>query len=66
MYEIFFQTLKNKVPFNGEEREVGKPVSHTLLTIPTPEDCLPLLYTLVLKTNKNNVSFFNDKAVVAH
>jgi 4,5-DOPA dioxygenase extradiol len=33
------------------------------LAIPTPEHYLPLLYTLALKDNKDNVSFFNDKAV---
>jgi 4,5-DOPA dioxygenase extradiol len=33
------------------------------LAIPTPEHYLPLLYTLAVKDNKDNVSFFNDKAV---
>jgi 4,5-DOPA dioxygenase extradiol len=33
------------------------------LAIPTPEHYLPLIYTLALKDNKDNVSFFNDKAV---
>lgn len=34
-----------------------------LLSIPTPEHYLPLLYTLGLKNSKETVSFFNDKAV---
>ncbi len=34
-----------------------------LLSIPTPEHYLPLIYTLGLKGEKDEVSFFNDKAV---
>lgn len=33
------------------------------LAIPTPEHYLPLLYTLGLQNSKEEVSFFNDKAV---
>jgi 4,5-DOPA dioxygenase extradiol len=33
------------------------------LAIPTPEHYLPLLYTLGLKGSKDEVSFFNDRAV---
>lgn len=34
-----------------------------MLAIPTPEHYLPLLYTLGLKETKDEVSFFNDKAI---
>lgn len=34
-----------------------------LLSIPTPEHYLPLIYTLALQDSKDDVSFFNDKAV---
>lgn len=34
-----------------------------LLAIPTPEHYLPLLYTLGVKGGKDDISFFNDKAV---
>ena len=34
-----------------------------MLAIPTPEHYLPLLYSLALKKNKDDISFFNDKAV---
>jgi len=33
------------------------------LAIPTPEHYLPLLYSLALKGNKDDISFFNDRAV---
>jgi 4,5-DOPA dioxygenase extradiol len=39
---------------------MGKEAS---FAIPTPEHYLPLLYTLALQTKKDEVSFFNDKAV---
>lgn len=34
-----------------------------LLAIPTPEHYWPLLYTLSLKGSRDDISFFNDKAV---
>lgn len=34
------------------------------LSVPTPEHFLPLLYTLALKTENEEVSFFNDKCVM--
>ncbi len=34
-----------------------------MLAIPTPEHYLPLMYTLGLKSAKDEVSFFNDKTV---
>jgi len=34
-----------------------------LLSIPTPEHYLPLIYTLGLSTKQDPISFFNDKAV---
>ena len=34
-----------------------------LLSIPTPEHYLPLMYTLGLKNKNEPVSFFNDKVV---
>ena len=41
-------------------KQHGKPFQ---LAIPTPEHYLPLLYTLALKEEKENVSLFNDKAM---
>jgi len=32
--------------------------------VPTPDHYLPLLYTLALKNENEEISFFNDKAVM--
>ncbi|WP_343522730.1 4,5-DOPA dioxygenase extradiol [Pedobacter sp.] len=37
--------------------------SDAMLAIPTPEHYLPLIYTLGMKNDKEDISFFNDKAV---
>jgi len=34
------------------------------LAVPTPEHYLPLLYTLALKSEQDNLSYFNDKMVM--
>jgi len=34
------------------------------LAIPTPEHYLPLLYTLGVKSEKDNLQWFNDKAIM--
>jgi len=34
------------------------------LSIPTPEHYLPLLYVLALRTENDDVLYFNDKTVV--
>ncbi len=42
-------------------KELGKAVQ---LSVPSPDHYLPLLYTLGLKEKNEQVSFFNDKAVL--
>lgn len=37
--------------------------SEALLSIPTPEHYLPLIYSLGLSTKQDSINFFNDKAV---
>lgn len=47
---------RSLINYSGLGREAA-------LAIPTPEHYLPLLYTLGISTDSDNVSFFNDKAV---
>lgn len=59
------EQFKNLISKGDHERLIhysalGK---EALLAIPTPEHYWPLLYTLGLKGSKDDVSFFNDKAV---
>jgi 4,5-DOPA dioxygenase extradiol len=42
-------------------KTLGKSVA---LAIPSPDHFLPLLYTLALKTHQDQLSFFNDKALM--
>ena len=42
-------------------KKLGREVE---LSVPTPEHYLPLLYALALKTENEEVSFFNDKCVM--
>jgi 4,5-DOPA dioxygenase extradiol len=42
-------------------KNLGKSVS---LAVPSPDHYLPLLYTLALKTDKDKISLFNDKALM--
>ena len=57
----FKQLIKddNHAPLINYER-LGK---EAMLAIPTPEHYLPLMYALGLKNSKDQISFFNDKAV---
>jgi 4,5-DOPA dioxygenase extradiol len=48
--------FKPLIHYSGLGREAN-------LAIPTPEHYLPLLYSLALKGNGDNISFFNDKLV---
>jgi 4,5-DOPA dioxygenase extradiol len=57
----FKQLIKedNHAPLINYER-LGK---EAIMAIPTAEHYLPLMYTLGLKNSKDQISFFNDKAV---
>lgn len=56
----------NKLILNSDHKQLinfkslGKEVQKA---IPSPEHYLPLVYALALKTEKENISLFNDKAV---
>lgn len=58
-----FKKLINKQDFKSliDYSSLGKSVG---LAIPTPEHYLPLLYTLALKGENENISFFNDKTIM--
>jgi 4,5-DOPA dioxygenase extradiol len=64
--EVANEKLKSKI-LNNDHRslinyqQLGPEMR---LAIPTPEHYLPLLYTLGLKTEKDQVSVFNDKTVM--
>ncbi len=55
--------LIQKQDFNSlvDYKSLGSAVK---LAVPTPEHYLPLLYTLAMKDEKENISFFNDKTVM--
>jgi 4,5-DOPA dioxygenase extradiol len=42
-------------------KNLGKSIA---LAVPSPDHFLPLLYTLALKTEKDHLSLFNDKALM--
>ena len=48
---------KDLIAYSGLGKEVQ-------IAIPSPEHFLPLLYVLALKKENENISFFNDKAVM--
>lgn len=53
--------------FDGNHKDLinyHKLGSEIQLAVPTPDHYLPLLYTLALKGERENVSFFNDKAIM--
>ena len=58
-------TFKELISAGSHDRliDYNKLGKEAHLAIPTPEHYLPLIYTLGLKGAKDDVSFFNDKAV---
>ena len=60
--EIFKKLiLENKHNELIDYKKLGNSVQ---LSVPTPDHYLPLLYTLALKNENEEISFFNDKAVM--
>ncbi len=60
--EIFKKLiLENKHNELIDFKKLGNSVQ---LSVPTPDHFLPLLYTLALKNENEEISFFNDKAVM--
>jgi 4,5-DOPA dioxygenase extradiol len=53
--------LKNDYMRLFDYKKLGKEIE---LAVPTPEHFLPLLYTLALKEENENITFFNDKTIM--
>lgn len=65
-WAIHMNTTFKKLITNGDHASLiayDKLGPEARLAIPTPEHYLPLLYTLGLQGKKDEISFFNDKAV---
>lgn len=58
-------TFKELIVNNQHDKLIGYESlgQEAILSIPTPEHFLPLLYTLGLKRNDEAISFFNDKVI---
>jgi 4,5-DOPA dioxygenase extradiol len=60
------ETIKNHILNNNHQELIDYNLLSTevQMAVPTPDHFLPLLYTLALKTENEEISFFNDKAVM--